>query len=368
MNIYVLQVSLVVILCFLKKNRRLAILVALFLGAVLLLRTPQIGTDLSRYQTHYMDCGRMGLREILGHYGSDCTGFYILTHFLYGVTSGNYQLYIIIFGLLTFIPVIQLILKVSDHYMYSLLIYVCFGYYSFQFSGLKQALAFAILSYAFMAIIDRKPIRFYVLVLLATMIHTPAIIFAPAYLFSSLGWSSVKVFLYGVFFSIIYFQRESFARFLSEQYETVVDFSGSIRAGGKVLMILGLVVIGLLYCDFKRSIYSMELLRFMFIAAMIQTLAVFGNVFERLADYYFFFSILYIPLIIENPLKSKSAAFYEESFEPINTANDINSVSILKAGVVALSILYFYMFILNTPTLNPYTTWLSDVFNRVFNL
>ena len=133
-------------------------------------------------------------------------------------------------------------------------------------------------------------------------------------------------------------------------------------------MILGLVVIGLLYCDFKRSIYSMELLRFMFIAAMIQTLAVFGNVFERLADYYFFFSILYIPLIIENPFKNDFSERYEENSEPTSTAMDINSVSILKAGVVALSILYFYMFILNTPNLNPYTTWLSDVFNRVFNL
>lgn len=361
MNIYVLQVSLIVIFCFLKKNRRLAILIALFLGAVLLLRTPQIGTDLSRYHTHFVDCGRMGLREIYEHYGNDCTGFYILTHFLYILTSGNYQLYLIIYGLLTFIPVIHLILRLSDHYMYSLLTYVCFGYYSFQFSGLKQALSFAILSYAFMAILDRKPIRFYVLVVLATTFHTPAIIFAPAYLFSTLSWSSAKLFLYGVFFTILYSQRLALARFLSEQYETVVDFSGNIRAGGKVLLILGLVFIGLLFCDFTRSVYAMELLRFMIIAAMIQTLAVFGNVFERLADYYFFFSILYIPFIIENPFKNNSSVFYEESYGPAGTATNFNSVSILKAGLAALLILYFYLFILNTPNLNPYKTWLSDV-------
>lgn len=153
---------------------------------------------------------------------------------------------------------------------------------------------------AFDQIMNRKPVRFLILVLLGATFHFPALVFLPAY------WIARQKSGLGYIFTLIgmlvltYLFRNQLLEIMLEFYDTTVYDYNMRFLGNKVLIMLAIIIAALILRPPKKefSLYN-ALLQLMGIAVVLQTFASYNNTFERLADYYFQFAVVFIPLVFE---------------------------------------------------------------------
>jgi hypothetical protein len=92
------------------------------------------------------------------------------------------------------------------------------------------------------------------------------------------------------------------ASFLNKEFrEDETKYYAKELIGGRALMMAMFILAGLILRPAQRKdrIYS-QVVNLMMIAALIQTFSVYDNVFTRLADYYYQFVVLHMPLILES--------------------------------------------------------------------
>ena len=100
--------------------------------------------------------------------------------------------------------------------------------------------------------------------------------------------------------AIIFMFRDQIVVFVSEYYyeeETMelLQF-GTEGLGGRFFMIILVLICGALLKGFKEKEFE-SLFHIIVVSAIFQMFSAYNNVFTRFADYYFQFSILFIPLI-----------------------------------------------------------------------
>ena len=91
--------------------------------------------------------------------------------------------------------------------------------------------------------------------------------------------------------------KDQFVEFIMSFYyeeDTVEIFSGEL--GNRFVMICLFCAFGLLFKGFKGRTFT-SLFHIIAVAAILQMLSGFNNIFTRLTDYYLQMSIIYIPLI-----------------------------------------------------------------------
>lgn len=363
MTIYVIQVGILLVMLTISQasesietKKRCYYFGVFVLFIVLFLRKYNVGSDLGRYHTLYDMYGRMTIREIVETNQIINLGYCLYNHIVYSISRGNYQFFIALTSLITIIPVTRLIIKSVGYSNYSLLVYVCFGYYAFQFSGLKQAIAMAVLSKAYLCIVEHRKYPFYIYVLFAALFHVPSLVFLPAYYIAHHEFDTTSKAISVIIVVIAYLLRGRIVGLLLDNYESVVDLYGTVRAGGKVLLILAIVIYGYLFClpEEFRIDETRILWRFMIVSAIIQSFANYGNVFERLADYYFFYIILYLPRLV-------TVHLYDTEESSIKTRIFLEAGNQLLAGtIITIAVVAFYwLYYRIIPGLIPYSIWIS---------
>lgn len=331
-----------------KQNKTYIILIAIMLFTICALRGVRIGADLGRYETHYRTCFQASWSGVFAYYQWDNILFYYLMKLHSTVVGYNFHNFLFILAVAEGIVVAYIIYKHSVNPYMSYLMYMALGYYVFIYSGLKQALATAVLMLAFDAIIDKKTVKFTLLTILAAFIHIPALIFLPAYFLGHRRLSRKMIGLYAVFAVILMVFRGQILEAMTDVYDSVVTSTAIGGVGGKVLMMLVFIIGGYLLRipDGENKTYSATF-NLMIIATILQTFAVYGNVFERLADYYFIFSIIYIPMVFEK-------MNLREGSEKGIIIYDINIYGILNFIIMIFSVVYFYITVHETYGLLPF--------------
>lgn len=221
-----------------------------------------------------------------------------LMKLVYYWTDGNYQVLIILISAFVMIAFAHFILHFSISPIQSILYYLGLLFYIFNFSSLKQSIAMAIIMLSFDDIIEGRPERFTFAVLIASMVHFPALVFLPAYLIVNRRLeTSFPLLLLGLFI-FTYLFRDYLVRMMADVYEMSVSSSKGRFLANKVLIMLFILAAAYVIRppDAEDRLYN-GLLRFLGIAAVIQTFSAYSNVFERLADYYFQFSVILLPMI-----------------------------------------------------------------------
>jgi len=101
-------------------------------------------------------------------------------------------------------------------------------------------------------------------------------------------------------FAATYLLREQILELMTDIYETTIYETNMRFFANKVLIMLVIIVAALILRPPSEEdrMYNI-LLQFMGIAAVIQTFAGYNNTFERLANYYFQFSVIFIPLVFQ---------------------------------------------------------------------
>ena len=313
MNHYLLLVILVLATALLMHgnrphNKAYVIVASLLLFSIYGLRnTYVIGNDTtSSYLHSFQAIASYSWGEVIENYEVNI-GFGILLKLGYSLTGGDYQLFVSAIALFVTLCFGMLLYRYSPSPVQSILYHFGLLLFVFHFSALKQSIAMALLMPAFHCLVCRKNLRYLLLVLLASQFHFPAIVFLLAFPLSKLRVGRNYLFLLAGMLLITFLLRNQIINLMLNTYNGLeestvyVDLSGMAFLQTKALI---MIVIVLAAVVFRRPrpedyVYSL-LLEFMGIAVVFQTFCGYNNIFERLADYFFQFSVVFIPMVFDS--------------------------------------------------------------------
>ena len=226
-----------------------------------------------------------------------------LQKLIYDLTDGNYQTYVSLVALFVMFSYMRFIRKYSPSPIQSVLYLFGLMYFTLLFDALKQAMAMSVLLFAFDAIIDKKPIKFILLVLLASTFHFPALVFLPAYWIGRMKVGRSYLILLAAALVITYIFRDQILNLMLDAYGGD-DIEGSLEGvrflRNKVIIMIVVVIAAIVLRPPTEgdTVYNACLV-FAGISIVFQTFCGYNNIFERLADYYFHTAIVMMPLAFE---------------------------------------------------------------------
>ena len=303
-SIYFIQILYILVCGFVFKNSKRRFLTAAFIALFVIMAfrsATKIGYDSSSsYYREFLNIQNIG-------YNWPNPGLPFIMKTIHRFT-GDYQWVIIITAAFVCFAYYKLLVKYSENGFISVMWFMGMLFYTFMFSALKQAWAMAFLCFAFDALLEKKIIRYLVFVLLAMFFHFPALIFLPAYWIAKLKIDkSFPIIMFSLFAFVFVFR----SRILNMMIETYgsgeTKYSSNVQfLGTKVIFMILMLAYG--FFQYYNRNYNKNheanqfstLMYFMGIAAVIQTFCFYNNIFERLADYYYQFSILFVPLILSS--------------------------------------------------------------------
>ena len=244
--------------------------------------------------------------------------FYAFQSLIRTMTS-NYTYFFLICACYINILNVSFIKKNTEirNFAFSMFIYAAIGTMFLTMAAIKQALAMATLTLALNALMDRKYIKYYLIVFIAGLIHTYAWIFAILPLFYTKPWSFRTLLLLLIALAITYTFKSSIESILK-----VADQAGKTVAKEEVfdnnkmnIFRVGIYTImpaiTLLFksyvnkdIDKKNSLFiQMSIISFMFILIATQNGA---NMFGRAANYFIYGYICAFPWVIRQIFTSQS--------------------------------------------------------------
>lgn len=313
MNIYALLVALVLVTALLmhgyrEGNKKYVIVACLLLFAVYGLRdTFVIGGDTTSSYLHMFErMANHSWNDVLSTSGGVNKGFYLFAKAFHQLSGGDYQLFVtLIAGFFTFCFG-RLIYRYSPNPLQSILYHFGLLYFTFYFSVLKQSIAMAILLLAFDCLMRRKTFRYLLLVLIAAQFHFPAYVFLLAWPMSTIHVGRSYLGFLAIMLVITYLFRNQIINLMLNTYKDLEDSTANVNMAGitflrtKALIMLGIIIAAVALRKPKPEdhVYS-TLLEFMGVALVFQTFCGYNNIFERLADYYFQYAVIFIPMVFD---------------------------------------------------------------------
>ncbi|MBQ6831774.1 MAG: EpsG family protein [Oscillospiraceae bacterium] len=224
-------------------------------------------------------------------------GFYF-TMWLLGRVFPDGQTAIISSSALTAVATCVFIRRNSKDIPLSLTIYVCLGLFTFNMSGMRQAMAMSICLFAYEFAKRRKLIPFVITVLIAMLFHKTAMCFFPMYFLPAMknNLGSWLFYVFGLIACLLFIDK-IIAGYYELSGEDYSDIATSQGGGVLVVMLyLGAIVIAL----YNRQILKRKSAQ----TALLATLTGFtayiaryigSDILERISYYYFYFVMLLIP-------------------------------------------------------------------------
>ncbi|WP_257669528.1 EpsG family protein [Parapedobacter tibetensis] len=249
------------------------VLLVLFVG----LRSLGVDNDGFSYQDAFNLAGGMSWTDLFtGNYPENMERGYLLVNKVIYSLGGNIHIVFMLMAVTTGLVNYTLIFRRSPYPFTSLLIYVCFFYFYRDFTQIRFALSAGIGLWAIFMFVDRKYIKFFLLVLLASTFHSAAlVVLLPALIYMVLRNQLVFLFLpllglIGGLFNptMLLFQLGGLPPILAHYVE--VD---EIGKGGYVISIIAQVfLIGMVVFREKLSQhYSDRLLKILFISLSLSS-------------------------------------------------------------------------------------------------
>ena len=303
-------------------------------------RSWQMG-DVYHYGYLFQECNAPGWQ--LDFETRDNIGLQIL-FFIVGKLGGDMQTCLLIIAAFVAITLGVLIYKYSPSPYWSYVIYLAMGFYISSFNILKQIVAMGFIVLAMIQVMEHKILRFLALVIIAGLFHQPALIFVIAYPFANKRVDSIYVLLTGGMAATAFLFRSQIVEQLVELYYTEEQsFQIMESVGGKVLFMILIILLALFMRPLKNhDVHYRQLFSIMILAAIIQTFAVYDNVFSRLADYFFQFSVLFIPFMLQTG--EEQAEQYPEHRREIRYFTK-RSYLLIELCITIFSIVYYFYYV-----------------------
>lgn len=244
--------------------------------------------------------------------------FYWFQSFFRHHISDNYHLFFALIAFFTISCFVRFIRRYSIDFTFSILLFFCLGLYLSNFAAMKQCLAMAVLTVAVPKLLERKYVWFYLLVFIAMLFHTYAIMFAILPLFTQRPWTVVTYITIIAVVVVLFTFEDSITSFLEYAEELGKDISSTEVFETQSINLFRLAVFAvppLLSFAFRRLLWkrtdqtanlmmNMSILSFL---VMCLGLSSAGNLFGRCAIYFEIGTIVGLPWIIQKLFTHKSA-------------------------------------------------------------
>lgn len=268
------------------------------------LRSQDVGSEDSRfYYTFWETMSKTNLSE-LGHslkavdleVGYQCVTW-VFSHIFH---NGQWQL--ILSGAFFAISVCLFANKNCKNLFLALTVFNCLGLFNFMVQGLRQAVAMCICLWAIEPCKKRKPLKFILLIFIASLFHGSAVVFSVVYFLKYLKLNIKSYFIaFCSIMLVILLLPELFDLFnliINDHYE-----SGKQSNEGGVVAIfiyIAIIAFGLLFKDRQDTYYPMFIyMTLIALMAMIMRNMV-SSIVERIA-YYFAFGEM---VVISNSIRT----------------------------------------------------------------
>lgn len=281
-----------------RRKRRCVIIITLILTLFSGLRTWWYA-DLIKYYTQYLACNGPDWKNVITA-GSENFGLRFFFHYA-GALGISYDNCLLIVAAFVAITLGKIVYRYSPSPFWSYTMYIAMGFYIFTYSGLKQSIAMGFLILAAMEMFEGRFFKYLLYVVIGGLFHAPAFIFLAAYPFCRQELNRRYVLVLIALVAALFLFRTQIVNFMNEIYYDEADtFTDTDEVGGRFIMMVLIMILGVVLRPLHRwdRLY-LQVFNLMVLAAALQTMSVFGNIFSRLADYYFQFVVLYMPLILQ---------------------------------------------------------------------
>jgi transmembrane protein EpsG len=278
------------------------------------LRSKSVGIDSEQYAWHFYEAQKYSFNEILSVYPK-APGFYLFLKILSIITKNHQILYIVSAGIFS-ISISQFIYKYSKDAMISFIMLITASYFAFTLSGLRQTIAIAIAVISINYIIERKFLKYIVLMFIAAIFHKSIILFVPVYFLYDIKINKITITLSALFALVILAIRKPLillaSNYIFEDFKNspITETSG----GWKLLIVFVMLIIAILILKNKEIATNKSLSLFvsmLYIGAVIQLFVPLQPNTFRMALYFSITSIVLIPEIIHSTSdKILRTAFY----------------------------------------------------------
>lgn len=200
--------------------------------------------------------------------------------------------------------------KNSKQPAFSLILFISLGYYAMCFNGIRQMLAAAICLYATKYIREKKFIKYSLLIVIASLCHTTALIMLPFYFFNKINLSKKRLLQLFFLFSLSFLIYDSFFEFVTSNitqysiYKIKNDLTfWSPGIGTYINSLLNMFVIFL--CVLKKEEIENDnpsnriYLHIVLISTIFYSLCFVNALFIRIAYYFSIYLIFLIPSLIK---------------------------------------------------------------------
>lgn len=298
--------------------------------------------DLIKYYTLYRNCNGTDWREYVFE---DISNVGIRLFFKgAGMLGISYDVCIFLIAVLVAVSLGVLVYRYSPSPYWSYLMYISIGLYLFTYSGLKQTIAMSFLIFAACCYFEKKHAKMVIWTLIAALFHAPALIFLLVFLMPT-RWVDIRyIAVVASITAICFLFKGQLVTFLGElYYEAGETFETINEVGGRFVMMLIIMGLALIMRPIKTwdKIYF-KTFNLMVLASLCQIFSVYDNNFSRLADYFYQFIALFVPLMLEPG--NQQAKLYPEHSDEIRRW-DRRVYYIAAIGITAFAFWYYSSYV-----------------------
>ena len=288
------------------------------------LRSTAVGGDSGQYARLYALVSRLDLSDILERFNSEPL-FYVFAKFL-SIFSTSYTFLFCVIGAIFAFSISYFIYRFSEAPYISLVMLIPMQFYPFTLSGCRQALALSIVLLALAMVMQKKNVKFALVLLFAYFIHNSTMFVLPFLLLISLRNKIISRILFVVGMIVTYIFRVQILHFIITYIYTDYDIYEETRGSfTTLLMYLAIFILCAFFINNPRlfrptesdlirrgidnafpgdDIFVQEKSLYQFfevllgLGIMIQILVPLQPNIYRVAMYYQIVSILIVPKII----------------------------------------------------------------------
>lgn len=317
-------------------------------------RHKYVGTDTSQYLNRYHMSNFYSWDTFL-HWDVWLTkeyGFVFVCKLLYSLHLPD-QLFLICYALFISISISKLIAKYCKNPFWGFYLHTTIGLFTMSMSGMRQAIACCICWLAMDYILEKKPVKFFLMVLLASTFHQSAIFFAVFYFARYIkikkisGWLLTACAVSCIFLRPILIPILSY--FMPEKYEKYGMVSDKYPINPLLVLIAILIPMFCLFFWERRKIKSEreEQLYSLyytgsFLYAMITILSLSSNMIGRMNQYFYIFNVILLGNIITD-IEDRNTRYVASFFAII-----LPGYMFFKSQSLGISPYYFFWQIYGT--------------------
>lgn len=268
-----------------------------------------VGTDFSTYYVFFENIVNYDWSILFTDKYYDVTsfekGFTILVLIL-GKVFNNPRFIMVAIGCITIIPIVLTMKKYTKSFSLSIFLYITTMNYYSAFNGIRQWIACMILFVAIRYIYEKDKFKYIICVLLASTIHTSAIICIPLYYFVNLKPFTRKytIICLGLCFCI--FNLDIVLNILSQslpsEYQSYFVASQNDRGINSLRIIVAFAPVLISFIYYKRLTKVDDnvniIINFSAINFIIKIIATQKNILNRFSLYFDIYNVLLIPLFV----------------------------------------------------------------------